>query len=276
MRVGVDARFEPGLLVLHERATPAEFRGRSWTYGFGVGACIALWLGDGDRWAVRTFIEWAKMRAWLLQSAIRRRRLVGDEIRVVLGTLHGLWYGGRVAIGSTARRMSVPRTPGRGVDPSRLLRLARHPVVAVTRLRERLPLALRLPLGRAARMRRLLEAGLGRQDHVLVLGHPGPVRQVWPTARLDVVGTAPEQPAVTVVSEGRGAGSLPRRWDCVVVTDPSPEPERLSAAVDACRPQGIVAITGGRGASPVVPPRAEVERVLEARAMRVVLVRVLS
>jgi glycosyltransferase involved in cell wall biosynthesis len=276
MRVGVEARFDPALLVLHERATPAEFRGRSWTYGFGVGACTALWLGDGDRWAVRAFVEWAKMRAWLLQSCLRRRRSVVDEVRVLLGTTNGLWYGGRLAAVSATRRVLVPGPRDRRVDPSRLLKLARHAVAAVARLSDRITLEHPLPTGRTARIRRLLRAGLGDPAHVLVLGHPGPVRQVWPEARLDVVGGDPTQAAVTVVSEARGPGSLPRRWNCVVLTDRSLEADRVSAAVDACQAQGIVAMVSGSRALPVLPPRAEVERVLEARSVRLVLVRVLS
>lgn len=274
MRAGVEARFEPDLLVLHERATPSEFRARSSTYGFGVGACIALWLGDGDRWAIRACVEWAKMRARLLQLAVRRRRLVVEEVRVLMGTAHGLWYGARLAAVSAARKTMISGRRGE-VALSQLLRPARHPVKAVTRFKQRLPLDHRLPAGRAARMRRLLRAGLGRQDRVLVLGSPGLVRQVWPEAHIDVVGTGPEQPAVTVVSEGRGAGSLPRRWTCVVLTDRDPEEEQVGAAVDACEGQGSLGIMVGPGELPALPPEAHVERVMTAGDVRLVLVRVL-
>jgi hypothetical protein len=215
------------------------------------------------------------MRAWLIQSSVRTRRPVIDELRVLLGTAHGLWYGARLATGSAARRALLPGHRGRRADPSRLVRLARHPVTAVTRLSARLPLEHRLSTGRAARLRRLLWAGLGDQRHVLVLGHVGPVRQVWPQARLDVVGQAPEEAAVTVVSEARGPGSLPRRWNCVVLTDPRPDTERITAAVDACRPQGMVAFMGTTDALTALPLRAEVERVLTARGVRLVLARVL-
>lgn len=96
MRAGAEARFEPELLVRHERATPDEYRSRSWTYGFGVGACIAVWSAEGDRWALRALSAWVKMRVWLLGAAIRRRRSVTDEVRVILGTAQGLWYGRRL------------------------------------------------------------------------------------------------------------------------------------------------------------------------------------
>jgi GT2 family glycosyltransferase len=96
MRAGVEARFEPDMLVRHERATPAEYRSRSWTYGFGIGACIALWMADGDRWALRVLAEWVKMRVRLLAVTVRRRRSVTDELRVMIGTVHGFWYGRRL------------------------------------------------------------------------------------------------------------------------------------------------------------------------------------
>ncbi len=276
MRIGVEARFEPALLVLHERATPAEFRGRSWTYGFGVGACIALWLGDGDWWAARALVEWTKMRLRLLQSALRERRSISDEIRVLLGTTHGLWYGGRLAAASTARdAMLHGRRERRGLLP-RLLRSARHPVVNVAGLFERSSLRYRLPGSRSARMSRLLKIGLGDLDRVLVLGHPGWVQRIWPEAQLDVVGGAPEQSTITVVSKALGSGSLPRRWSRVVITELNPGAERVSAAVDACTPQGIVAIPLGVGTLPPLPPRATVEQVLHARHLRLVLARVLS
>jgi glycosyltransferase involved in cell wall biosynthesis len=96
MRAGVEARFEPDQLVLHERATPAEYRGRAWTYGFGVGACVAVWHSEQDRDAWRVLAAWVRMRAWLLWMAARRPRALPDEIRVLLGTMHGLVHGWRL------------------------------------------------------------------------------------------------------------------------------------------------------------------------------------
>jgi glycosyltransferase involved in cell wall biosynthesis len=276
MRAGVEARFEPSLLVMHERATPSEFRARSWTYGFGVGACIALWLGDGDRWALRALLEWAKMRARLLQRSVRESRRLYDELRVVGGTAHGLVYGARLAAASAARKAMAPGHGTVGSIASRIFRLARHPVVVVRRMSAGLALAHRLPIGRVSHVRRLLRICLGDQAHVLVLGDPGPVRQVWPEARLDVVGGGPEQNAVTVLSQADGPCSLPQRWNCVVLDAAAPAAEMISAAVDACRPQGVVAIVCSPGFAPVVPPSAEVERVVEARSVRLVLARVLS
>ena len=94
MRTGVQARFEPDLLVQHERATPAEYRGRAWTYGFGMGMCVASWLAARDDSAVPILVAWVAMRARLLAMA-RRPSTILNEVRVVLGTVHGLWHGWR-------------------------------------------------------------------------------------------------------------------------------------------------------------------------------------
>lgn len=61
---------------------------------------------------------------------------------------------------------------------------------------------------------------------------------------VDVAGTDPRVAATTVVSEARGAGSLPReRWDAVIVTETKTDLlERLLAATDACRRGGLVLV----------------------------------
>ncbi|MGY1609581.1 glycosyltransferase family 2 protein [Geodermatophilus sp. SYSU D00700] len=95
MRAGVEARFSPDLLVHHERATPREFRTRCWNYGFGMGLCVTTWLADHDHSAFRVLFAWIVMRLRMLLRA-RGRYGVGNEIRVVLGTAHGLWHGLRL------------------------------------------------------------------------------------------------------------------------------------------------------------------------------------
>jgi O-antigen biosynthesis protein len=91
---GAEARYEPDLLVLHERATTAEYRARRWTYGFGVGACVALWRRQGDPASWRVLRAWAALRLQVLRSR-RRPAAAVDEARILLGTLHGLVYGWR-------------------------------------------------------------------------------------------------------------------------------------------------------------------------------------
>jgi len=99
--------------------------------------------------------------------------------------------------------------------------------------------------------RRLLAAEralLGRD--VAVLGASLAVRQALPDVRLDVIGTDPFDPSVTVLSDGLGPGSLPiGRWSSLVLVDP-PVGQRsllLDAAATACRVDGVVAILAGRG-----------------------------
>jgi hypothetical protein len=94
--------------------------------------------------------------------------------------------------------------------------MARHPVTAAGRVIRRLDRHPGLPVGRTAATRRLLRHVLRGQRHALVIGAPHAVRQALPEACLDVVGTSPNDPTITVVSEALGPSSLPRRWDCVI------------------------------------------------------------
>ncbi len=104
----------------------------------------------------------------------------------------------------------------------------------------------------------MLRAVHPRPDRVLVVGPAHAVRRAWPRTTVDVVGTRADDPTVTVVSEALGRASLPRRWNCVVVTDPDPQVERLEAAEGACLPQGLLVILT-RHEAPVHPPGTVVE-----------------
>ena len=108
----------------------------------------------------------------------------------------------------------------------------------------------------------------------LVIGPTYAVRRAWPDTLLDVVGTSPDDEEVTVVSEADGAASLPRRWDCVVVTDPDPRPERLVAAALACLPRGVVIVLGTGSTSPDHPVGTEVEHRAHSGDLRLVVARV--
>ena len=95
LRAGGVARYEPDLVVWHERATAAERRSRRGSYGFGVGACVGRWARDGDRWAWRVLASWVKLRA----KELGRRRswaALDEEARVLGGTVQGLAYGLRL------------------------------------------------------------------------------------------------------------------------------------------------------------------------------------
>lgn len=89
---GVMARFEPDLLVHHERSTVDEYRSRRSTYGFGIGAMLGRWLRHRQVRALVVLLAWVRLRAGL---AYRRRSEggVGAEARVLLGTVAGLAHG---------------------------------------------------------------------------------------------------------------------------------------------------------------------------------------
>lgn len=99
-RAAAELRYEPDLVVQHERATVAEHRSRRWTYGVGVGACVALWHRQGDAGAVRVLSAWVRLRLASLRRAGRSG--LGSEARILAGTVWGLAYGWRV--GRSAER----------------------------------------------------------------------------------------------------------------------------------------------------------------------------
>jgi glycosyltransferase involved in cell wall biosynthesis len=119
---GTEARFEPELLVLHERATPAEHRSRRWTYGFGIGVCVVLWRRQRDPSAGRLLKAWLRMRLGLLREA-RRPQAVLNELRVLLGTAHGLWAGRHLA--GQPRRARTPQSAAVRKSPLARLRHVR-------------------------------------------------------------------------------------------------------------------------------------------------------
>lgn len=93
---GVTARYEPDLLVHHQRATALEFAKRRGSYGYGVGAMLGVWLRRGDPRAFVVLVAWFRLRARVGYS----RRLqggFGDEARVIFGTLAGLVRGMRAS-----------------------------------------------------------------------------------------------------------------------------------------------------------------------------------
>jgi GT2 family glycosyltransferase len=101
LRAGGRARYEPALIVLHERATRAARLDRRSAYGFGMAAAIALWLRGGDLYALKVLGRWLTLRTSLLVRAFGRRRwqAVHEEALVLGGTLQGLARGLRVQRG---------------------------------------------------------------------------------------------------------------------------------------------------------------------------------
>jgi GT2 family glycosyltransferase len=92
VRSGVTARYEPDLVVRHERATAAEFASRRGSYGFGIGAMLGVWLRRHDLRALMVLGGWLRLR---VEVGYARRATGGlsDEVRVVAGTAAGLLHG---------------------------------------------------------------------------------------------------------------------------------------------------------------------------------------
>jgi GT2 family glycosyltransferase len=104
LRSGARVRYDPTVLVEHERETLAGRRSRRPMYGRGMGACVAFRLRDGDRHALRLLSRWLLLRARLAARAIRRLdgRGVYEEWLMLNGTAAGLlhgWRAGRAATG---------------------------------------------------------------------------------------------------------------------------------------------------------------------------------
>ena len=106
LRAGGRTRYEPTVVVLHERATRSGRLSRRRDYGFGTGAAVAIWHRSGDRYAWRVLAAWLRMRTELLLRAVAHRRWegVGEETIVLRATLQGLTAGLRMTRRSEKRR----------------------------------------------------------------------------------------------------------------------------------------------------------------------------
>jgi hypothetical protein len=89
---GVPARYEPDLLVRHERSTREEYIRRRGSYGYGVGAMLGIWLRRGNLHALPVLAGWLQLRARIGYHR-KYEGGFGDEGRVLVGTLAGLLWG---------------------------------------------------------------------------------------------------------------------------------------------------------------------------------------
>jgi GT2 family glycosyltransferase len=89
---GVTARYEPDLVVRHDRSSVADYVARRRTYGYGVGAMLGLWLRERNLHGLVVLLGWLRLRSKL---AVQRRAHGGvqNEARVLMGTAAGLRYG---------------------------------------------------------------------------------------------------------------------------------------------------------------------------------------
>jgi len=98
VRAGARVRYEPDVVVFHERKPRSERLERRIPYGYGMGACTTLWLRDGDRRGLGVLGRWVRMRGGMLARAAARRRWLAayEEALVLAGTVRGVGYGLRV------------------------------------------------------------------------------------------------------------------------------------------------------------------------------------
>jgi GT2 family glycosyltransferase len=97
LRAGGGARYDPGVVVLHERATRAGRLSRREDYGYGTGAAVAIWLSSGDRSGWKVLGSWIRMRTELLGRSLAKGRWEGvrEESIVLRATVQGLAAGVR-------------------------------------------------------------------------------------------------------------------------------------------------------------------------------------
>lgn len=95
LRAGARIRYEPDSLVYHERQTRADRLARRPMYGRGMGACCALWLRQGDWYALRVFGGWMALRAGRMGRDLLHRHGLGvyEEALLLGGTVRGVVQG---------------------------------------------------------------------------------------------------------------------------------------------------------------------------------------
>ena len=109
LQAGGRARYEPAVVVLHERATREGRLSRRQDYGYGTGAAVAIWLGAGDRSARRVLASWLRMRGELLARALVKGRWEGVHEESIVLARHGAGSGRR-GYESTRRARGFPMT----------------------------------------------------------------------------------------------------------------------------------------------------------------------
>jgi GT2 family glycosyltransferase len=98
LRAGAHIRYEPDVVVYHERQDKARRLASRWTYGYGIGAFCGLWLRRGDLYASYILGRWLLDHLRVTTGALINREWLQARQRMLSlsGTLRGLMYGLRV------------------------------------------------------------------------------------------------------------------------------------------------------------------------------------
>ncbi len=96
LRAGGCVVYEPDAVVYHERQTRTRRLTTRWTYAFGMGAFLGIWLRRRDRYALHLLGIWlATLTRELVSISLKRHDLFGAYQRGLgmAGTARGLVYG---------------------------------------------------------------------------------------------------------------------------------------------------------------------------------------
>ena len=91
-------RYEPSVVIYHERQPASQRRASRWTYGFGMGAFCGKWIRRGDGYALSVMLAWSRRRQRDLRRALLARRWsqADEQWRMMRGAVAGLWHGLRL------------------------------------------------------------------------------------------------------------------------------------------------------------------------------------
>ena len=95
LRAGTVIRYEPELVIYHERQDAPRLIRSFWNYSYGIGAFFAKHARKGDLYAVYMISVWLFWLAWRTVGFIVRRNKVyaGEGVLSLRGCRHGLVYG---------------------------------------------------------------------------------------------------------------------------------------------------------------------------------------
>lgn len=98
LRAGASIRYQPAVVVYHERQDAQRRRASRSSYGHGVGAFCGLAARRGEWAAGWLLLRWLMLRAKIAVKGLLRRdwQALREERLVLQGTGAGLWFGLRV------------------------------------------------------------------------------------------------------------------------------------------------------------------------------------